>query len=240
MKTDLKTLQLEFEKVRMSDNYSEIITYCALLSNSNFIDFHYSLLNEKNVSNKMHQLLRRNFTHHGIDGEKFLIEKIKTEQDIFLKGDVLQMLGTYKYVSGKLLDETAQYARNFLQSPEDTLRYRAIIVLGWVGNASDVDLLAQALFTDINNQNRGWGASGMMQLFFHEPKIKNKVMAHLQKALETEQDYFTLACILASLQEIAHKKWGISSTGRPENEKKEQLDKAKQKAIKFLRKYFDK
>jgi len=238
MNTELKTLREEFERIRMSEDNKTVLVFCSRLSQSDFIDYHFSLLKEHEVSDKLYQMLRNKFSNHGFKGEKLLIKKIEKEKDKTFQGDILQILGRYKYANGSFLKETAQYAREFLKSENDSLRFRAIIVLGWVGKMSDIKLLADSMFNDDNNQNRGWGASAIMQLFFSCPKIKDKALKYLQQALEKEEDYFTLACILTSIQEIANKKWGISSSTKPDDESKEKINTAKSKAVKFLQKYF--
>jgi hypothetical protein len=168
MKNDLKLIQVTFEQLRLSEDYSEVLTFCDELSRSEFIDYHYSLLKEKNISDEMYRQLRIEFSNHG-DGQYFLLNKIAKEKDEHLKGEILRILGSYKYGGKVFLDKTAEYARTFIKSKNTFLRFNGIIVLGWIGNESDVEILANSMFNDEDEQNRGWGATGMMQLFFHKP-----------------------------------------------------------------------
>ncbi|MCB1140229.1 MAG: HEAT repeat domain-containing protein [Leptospiraceae bacterium] len=196
------------------------------------------MLKDKDVSDEMYQQLRREFSNHA-NGEEFLLEKIADEQDEIVQGDLLHILGTYKYRRHRCLKRTAEFARQFIASQSVYLRKKGIIVLGWIGEKSDVEIIAEAMFNDENEENRGWAATGLMQLFFHKPAIKNQCLRNLQAALATEKSYFTLSCILISIQEIAGKQWGISSTGRPEREPERSIDMAKPEAISFLERYFE-
>lgn len=221
----------------MSEDFGEVLTFCEKLSRSEYIDYHYSLLKKKDVGNEMYQLLRNKFSNHG-NGDKFLLEKIEQENDEILKGDILHILGSYKYRKNEFLEQTAEHAREFIKSKNAYLRSKGIIVLGWIGEKSDVEVFANSMSNDKDEKNRGWAASGLMQLFFHEPTIKDKALKYLQKSLETEKNYFTLSCILTSIQEIAKKRWGTLSTDKPENEDKEKIDVTKEKAERFFKKYF--
>jgi hypothetical protein len=232
----IETLQNKFNKIKDTSAFSIHYSFIEKLTASNdmeYLDFHYQLLKEKNIDDDLYQRLRNNYAKRGTYAETYLLKKLVSETDTYLQGDVLQILGQMKYHGGKRLAETAEWARRLLNSENNSLRCRAIWVLGWLGTADDIDILSNILFTDDNNENRGWAATAFMQIFFSDSSEAEKSLGYLKKALETEKDYFTLEMILASIQEIMGKKLGISSRSH-EQAPKEKVDKAVKKALKLM------
>lgn len=149
----------------------------------------------------------------------------------------MQTLGSYKSRNGKYTKETADLARQWLNDEADILRDRAIIVLGWVGNESDISLIEQRLKEEKNNEIRQWAATALMQLYFNCDQVakqKNHLLKILKTALESEEDTTALNGVLVSIQEITEKKLGISSSSHKISSKKK-LEAAKQKAIELFR-----
>lgn len=235
---NMDDLKNQFNEIKGSDSFTQHLAFCKLLKTSNeeeMLNFHYALLKEKDLHNALHQMLRRELTKRGAVAEDYLLQKFEEEEDNHFKGDILQMLGGMKYERGKRLKETANLARANLNNDHTSLRYRSIIVLGWLGGSRDIDLLSVSLFKDENNENRGWAATAMMQIYFDKPKTADKSLKYLQAALHKEEDYFALKCILTALQEISGKKLGLAKTPQGgANQGNDIVDKARKKALKLF------
>ncbi len=232
----INQLREEFSEISNIKNITLQMAFCKKLVASNdaeFLDLHYELLRERTIDKGLFQFLRNFFDNRGPAGEDYLLEKIVVETDLALQGDVLQMLGGMRYRSGKRLAETAEWARILLKSDSDRLRCRAIWVLGWLGTPDDIDnLLSDRLFHDTNNENRGWAATAMMQIFFTDETTAEKSLGYLKQAIRTEKDYFTLEMILISIQEITGKRFGLKTRSH-ERAPKEKVDAALKKALKL-------
>jgi hypothetical protein len=232
-------IQKLFQQVRHSNKAAELLKFVTVLAarhDEETMDYHYSLLKESDMSDKLYDQLCRSFPKHGEPGEVFLLHEIKTEKDSKIKGIVLQILGSMKYYQGKHLEETAKLAREYLQADHDFLRNRATIVLGWIGDSSDMQTFQERLFHEKDPETRGWTASALMQLYFNNDAVKKQkknLIDTLKNALLKEQNDFVLTCILVSLQEIMGEKLGISATTH-DTPPKDELEKAKIKALKLL------
>lgn len=233
-------LKNQFEKIRNSEDFSDQDDFCEKLSecnNNECLEYHYYLMNsEVQMIDELHQMLCSAFIDHGEVGEDFLLKKIKQEKDPLIKARVLQMLGGYKYSKGKYIKETAALARQWLNDEADILRDRAIIVLGWVGDAPDISLIEQRLKQEKNNVIRQWAATALMWLYDNnqvKPE-KNRLLQILKSALEREEDPSALNGVLVAIQEITDQKLGISSTSH-KIPSKSKLNSAKKKAIELLK-----
>ena len=224
----------EYEVLRGQKGFLQHMLFCKKLRESDqpeFLDFHYWLLSDRSVNKELYQQLRRAFEKRGPAAEKYLQERITSEKDRSLQGDILQILGGMKYYGGKDLGRTVELARDFLASDDDCLRCRAIWVLGWLGTQADIDhFLSDRLLHDANCENRGWAASAMMQIYFSEPATAERSLGYLRQAIRTEDDYFALELILVSIQEITGKKLGLKPGSRT-RASKEAVDKALNKAL---------
>lgn len=234
-------LKNQFEKIRNSEDFSDRSSFCEELTKHNeeeYLEYHYFLINqEEDINDKLYQILCRGLTKRGEEGEQFLLKKIKQEKDPLIKARVLQTLGSYKYQHGKHTKETAALARQWLNDEADILRDRAIIVLGWVGDGSDISLIEQRLEQEENNIIRQWAATALMQLYFNcnqVKKEKNRLLQILKAALEKEEDASALNGVLVAIQEITDQKLGISGTSH-KIPSKSKLNSAKKKAIELLK-----
>ncbi|NVN91000.1 MAG: HEAT repeat domain-containing protein [Desulfuromonadales bacterium] len=230
----INELQKEFTEISGKHDMALHMAFCKKLVTSNdveFLDYHYGLLRDRSVDDILYQNLRRAFSKRGPAGEDYLHKKLVTETDASLQGDVLQVLGGMKNHGGKRLDETAEWARKLLQSDVDTLRCRALWVLGWLGTSDDIDnVVSDRLFHDPNNENRGWAATAMMQIFFSDNTTAEKSLGCLKQAIRAEKDYFALEMILIAIQELTGKRFGLKS-GSNERAPREKVDTALKKAL---------
>ena len=116
----------------------------SLLSSSNsteMLNYHYSLFKIKEDA-VLYMRIRSSFEERPKEIiEPFLLNKLDEEKDISLKADVIQLLGSIK--STKILP----FIYKNITSPIRDIRYRCIIVLGWVGNSKDLPLLNENFAT---------------------------------------------------------------------------------------------
>lgn len=92
------------------------------------------------------------------------------------------------------------------------LRYRSIIVLGWVGNQKDIIILNDRLLNDPDGQLRGYAATAMRQIWFNHPKTKDGILHYLKEAIVKEEDERALEGIIITAQELLKKKLGLKET----------------------------
>lgn len=199
---------------------------------SSFVEFHYEVMNDPKLDEEFRRDLAFRFNEHGEEAEDFLISKLDNNQDTAFQADIIFHLGRLnKKHKAKILD----YARKFAESEDYYKRDRAIIVLGWIGTIEDTEILKKHLLQDQNSKCRAWSASSYMQMWLKNQSeaIKTKAFEAYRSALDTENDYFVLSVILASICTIGKTKLGISQTAIDEVNI-EKIDLAKPKAIRFL------
>ncbi len=197
------------------------------------LDLHYRFLAERSLPDGLFRALRTSFSKRGPEGEDYLLERLPKERDPALQGDVLQMLGSYRYSGGKRLDETAAWARRLVRSEADTLVCRALWVLGWVGAPDDVAVLSEVLFDAASAENRGWAATALMQLAGTHPEVTAPAIAVLGRAIRVERGERALENMLISLQELTGQRLGLkASSHEPASSAKVQA--ALKKALKLV------
>ncbi|TKC08055.1 HEAT repeat domain-containing protein [Pedobacter polaris] len=232
----IEILKDYFDKIKLGCDTPTKFDFGAKLIQSNtadFLDFHYSILAEADTEKKLYDFIARKFKDRHSSGEDYLLTRIKSEQDNVVKATVLQILGSFKYSKINRATETADLARKFLTSESDTLRCRALWVIGWTGNVNDIEQISTLLFNDTNNENRCWAGTAMMQISFNDKISIEKSLPYLKVAIAKETDIKALEGILVSIQEITGKKLGLSpSSHDPPNEEK--VAKALKKATKML------
>ena len=205
------------------------------LMKSPYVEFHYELLKDGNISESFRQILSSRFDEHGVEGEDFLISKLDSNQDIEFQATIIFLLGKInKKHKSKILD----YARKFTESENDDKRDRAIIVLGWIGTIKDVEIFGQHLLEDENSKCRAWSASSFMQMWFKNESetIKKKAFESYKLALTKESDPFVISVMLSAIRVMGKIKLGISQTSLDELDF-EKIEFSKIKAIRFLDKY---
>ena len=200
---------------------------------SPYIEFHYQLLNDKELDEEFKQHLRNRFEEHKAKAETFLISKLENNEDLDFQCEIIFMLGC---VAQKQKDKALIYAKRLAESINDYTRDRALIVLGWIGTIEDSDILERHLLNDTNSKCRAWSASSFMQMWFRRKSDKLKILTfkNFQKALEKETDYFVLATIIDAIRELGKTKLDISQKAL-DNLEIGKIDIAKIKAIKYLK-----
>lgn len=195
------------------------------------LDHLYEQLRDRTVGEAEFRARRTAFLKEGTRAESYLLSRLAHETEPDLQGDVLQLLGKFRYQGGQRTSETAAWARRLLESTVVSVRCRALWALGWVGNIEDLDRLSQALRSDADAENRGWAATAMMQLHLEDPAHGSSWLVVLQSALHQEKDDVALEKILVSIQEISGKRLGLKASSH-ERASPEKLQAALKKALK--------
>jgi HEAT repeat protein len=175
-----------------------------LLSSSepDVIHYHCELL--KNRENpKLYLRLRAAFKKRGPAGAKYLTERMRTEKNPQLVGDILHLLG------GMGEEASLPLARQLITSSDADLRDKATYVLGWVGKESDTELLGNRLLNDPDPKVRADAATAHDQMRMRLPQIKDQLLGTLKRAVELERDEQVLAWIIITLQNFLGKKFGL-------------------------------
>ena len=207
-----KTLQIE--SLLLSSNSVEILNY------------HYSLLKIKEDA-VLYMRIRSSFEERPKEIiEPFLLNKLDEEKDISLKADVIQLLGSIK--STKILP----FIYKNITSPIRDIRYRCIIVLGWIGNSKELPLLNERLVNDPDEELREFGATAMRQIWFNHKKTSEEITKYINKTIRNENSEKALIGMIITLQDLHRKKFGIKES--QEGDISGDAIAAKAKAIKYL------
>jgi hypothetical protein len=219
-----------FDREKIDD---ERMDFVDSLGCSSFIEYHYELIkNKRSMDKDFWENIRANFDKHGEEGELFLLSKLDNNEDVDFHGEIIFLLGLIK---GKHKDKILRYARLFAESPDNCTRDRAIIVLGWIGEVEDTEILRKHLLTDTNSKCRTWSASSFMQMWFnwHSEKIKEIAFKSFREALNIETDNNVITAIITAVKEISDKKFNISQSTLYNLDKKK-IESVKTKLEKYL------
>lgn len=187
------------------------------------LDFHLSILTNKEDEYLQSDLCA--FFSDRKDKEKagaFLYKKYKAGvEDIGLKADIIQILGHLRSPHAR------EAALENITIRKGDLRYRCIIVLGWVGDKTDLKVLDDRLLNDPDGQLRGYAATAMRQIWFNHPGTKNGILGYLKNAVEKETEERALQGIIITAQELLKKKLGLKESNYGEVSGDIQAAKAK-------------
>ena len=165
--------------------------------------FHFDLLRNREHF-YLYCSIRAAFKKHGPRGEAFLVERFHSETDPHLRGDALQILGGLRSKSAR------GFAKEAAVADAETLRYRGVIVLGWVGTVRDMTtVLRDRLLNDPSAFVRGNAATAFRQVWFRISRAKDPAIEILGQALEAEEDEEMVCSIVVTLQDIMKRRFGI-------------------------------
>ena len=102
----------------------------------------------------------------GKDGVSFLLGKLSNEPDNLIKSNIIHLIGlSYdkKYLSNII---------SFLKDEDREVRYKAIIVCGWLGDTDTIDILKEHYPLKKSAFLRGFTVSAMRQIFFRHKETK--------------------------------------------------------------------
>lgn len=209
---DIQTVKdLYKELIGSEDPFESIFDFKeGLLSSDSdeFLDFHLSILKDR-TDEAIYNTLRSFFNQRKDKAktEVFLYNKYKSGiEDVTLKADVIQILGHLRSKYAKLL------ALENLNADKGDLRYRSIIVLGWVGTAADLVQLHERLLNDKDPNLRGFAATAMRQIWFNHPKTKDKILSCIKDAIVSEKSEEALQGMILTVQELTKKKLGLKES----------------------------
>ncbi|GGE45596.1 HEAT repeat protein [Pedobacter psychrotolerans] len=209
---DLDELKVQYKALlEMEDTDDGIFEFKTKLLSSDadeVLDFHLEILSKGDDEYLKRDLFaffsdRKDKTHVG----QFLYDRYKSGiEDLNVKADLIQILG---HLRSKYAREVA--LENITIRKGD-LRYRSIIVLGWVGTHKDLSVLNDRLLNDPDGQLRGYAATAMRQIWFNHPKTKDEILSYLKAAIAQEDDDRALEGIIITAQELLKKKLGLKES----------------------------
>lgn len=233
---DFKTLE-EYQtwikeiKLGKRDNENDFVWS---IMKSPFVEFHYELMKDSELSENFRKSLSRRFDEHSEKGETLLLSKLDNNEDVDFHGEIIFILGNIK---GQQKDRILTHARELTKSKNIYTRNKAIIVLGWIGQSKDFEILENHLLYDSYKECRAWSATAFYIIYdrIKNEKFKSNAFKLFKKALENEKDYFVLGMIIYSMQELANKKFGISQKAIDEMDENK-INLTKEKIIRYLEK----
>ena len=194
------------------------------------MEYHYSLLNDRsNV--KLFNEIRASFIKRGRDGVIFLYNKTQQEKSQNLKSEAFFLLGIMKCY------EIKEDVYELLNSTHDLyVKYKCIVVLGWLGNnIKDVNLLGEIVKNSSQvDELRSYAVSALRQIWFKNKKFEGEILNIYKEVLVRDNDYVLDTTIIACMQDILRKKWGIIESRY--GEISGNVAEAKIKALKYISK----
>ncbi|OBX05117.1 hypothetical protein QV06_03830 [Gallibacterium genomosp. 3] len=196
-----------FDEIKNTNSFKEHNKFInELLENENneYYNIHYQFICD-NSNDLLHERLCRAFTKRTVSACFFLLEKA-LDKNIknSLLADIIQILGLMEFF------QVIEYIPNFLLNNDELVRYKCIIVLGWLGKEKEISILSQILNSDEIEYLRGVSATAMRQIWYNYPDLKNKIIDCLYPRLLIEKSEMVNAMILISLQDILGKNIGVS------------------------------
>jgi len=158
----------------------------------------------------------------------FLLNEFNITEDIRHKADIIQILGNMRNRHAKSL------ALEHITSPVRDLRYRSVIVLGWVGDPDTLATLNQSMLTDSDGELRCYSATAMLFIWFNYPETTNVITNYIKDAIENETDTEALSGMITTIQDLYKKKFGVTQSKY--GDISGDIVNAKTKTIKFLSK----
>ncbi len=159
----------------------------------------------------LRQILAKFFAWHGTTAVPFLEQVLENEADPVARATALQMLGAIggRHSEAKPAAEAA--ARAHLHAPDEIVRERALMVLGWVGGAKHVAVLSKILTSDEASSVRAMAAT---QLFFLADGSKSRterVLSILADVLMREADDRVRDAVVDTAESLTKKRFGAKT-----------------------------
>lgn len=174
---ELKNDDSEFIPFKKTEKLKQLLLE---RNDEEMLQFHYSLFSQ--VDNReLYYDVRSSFSERPKEIiEPFLLKKLKTVDNIDLKADIVQLLGSIG--SAKILP----FAKANITSENRQLRYRCIIVIGWVGGKEELPILIERLKNDPDDVLRGYAATAMRQMWFKKKIENTDALPYLYAAVKNE------------------------------------------------------
>lgn len=205
----IEQLNNEYTKITKMNSVSQIgatdnFTKKLLSDNSKaMLDYHFNLLLERSIV-KLYNRIRISFSKRPKDViEPYLIEKIQTEKNDLLIADAIQLLGNIN--SSKILS----YVLLHIKSKNQDIRYRCIIVIGWIGDKNELPILSERMENDSEDLLRGYAATAMRQIWFRKKCESKDILPYLFNAIPKEESITTLGLMIIVIQDLLKAKFGL-------------------------------
>jgi hypothetical protein len=220
-------------------NEDEQLKFVWEIMKSPYTEYHYSLITDKNTSEKFRSNLWSRFDEHREKGAELLLSKLDKNEDTDFHPSIIYGLGKLADKQKIEKERTLSYARKFANADNDYLRDRAIIVLGWIGGIQDIPLLGDRLLNDTNAKCRTWSATSFMQMNFRRKSksLVDKALPLLKQAISQETDYYALGSMIDVVKELTGKKFDLPQYAI-DNIETEKIDAAKLKVERFFKKLY--
>lgn len=175
---------------------------------SPWVGLHWSLTRDETLDADFRRSLRSRFSEHGEAGRDFLPSIVSTDQDSAEHpGEVLLMLAK---MCDPLLNgfagraEVRNLALRLMHAERNDGKAEAIIALGWVGDATDFDLLCERVRRDNNPECRVAAVGALVQLLERHPDEGSRatVESALRSAIEKDHDPLVRDAAAEALQQI--------------------------------------
>lgn len=173
---------------------------------------HWSLIHDATLDVGFRRSLRSRFSEHGEAGRDFLLTIVSTDQDSAEHpGDVILALAKMcdpllNGIAGRA--EVRALALRLATEERAMGKAEAIIALGWVGDATDFDLLSERVRTDTSADNstecRVAAAGALVQLLERHPGegFRASVENALRLAVDQERDPLVRDAAAEVLQQV--------------------------------------
>jgi hypothetical protein len=197
------------------------------------LNYHYSLLKDRD-NIKLFYFIRAAFKKRGKAGVDFLVEKIKTEKDEILKSEAIFILG-----SMRCYDIKNEVINLFLTANFFNTKDNCIAVLGWIGTSLEDIHFLSGIMNDIseNSELRALAAAALRQIWFNNKTYTLQLLQAYKPVLEKNNDYVIDSTIIACIQDLLKKKFGITESQY--GEISGNVEKSKIKAINAIDNYFN-
>lgn len=198
-------LKEKYEKCLIEDDSERIFDFIDMLmkdDSQTILEFHYSLLLLDNNSS-LSKHIRIAFKERKEKGKLFLLGKLKDEKNDKLISESIHILGKMR------CDDILPYCYKYINHENNDLRYKAIIVIGWVGNIEDLNVLNDHMYVESEIDLTGYCATAMRQIWFRFPESKEKILRIYKEALENITDPKIWPYILICVQDLLCIKLGI-------------------------------
>lgn len=230
---DLKMIEERYLEMQREEKWLSIyFAFEKMLLQSDseeYLEMHYKYLKDRDKK-ALYYYLRDAFGKRKDKDfvSQFLKVKFEQEEDTITKGDIIQILGNIKSKYAEIL------ALDNICSDNKDIRYRCIIVLGWVGKDHTLPVLNERMLHDTIGQLRGYAATAMRQIWYNHPKTKEQITQLIKIAINKEADNDALIGMIITIQDMYRKKLGLkeSTYGDVSGD----VETAKDKTIKFLSK----
>ena len=200
-----KEISSDYEKASETDSFKVHNDFLNILlqdHSASGMELHYAYFNESDNSD-LKRILGKGFLKRGKDGVSFLLGKLSNEPDNLIKSNIIHLIGlSYdkKYLSNII---------SFLKDEDREVRYKAIIVCGWLGDTDTIDILKEHYPFEKVSLLRGFTVSAMRQIFFRHKETKDKIVEFICTKLPEETDNEALAIMIVVLQDLTKIKYGL-------------------------------